>query len=285
MLILDTVGDTIQAEASASSSITITCYGIEDDGSDKSYVKLGQSQLTGSGTQDTIYTVPADSTAMCVMVVIANITTESRYVSLWHVPNGDSAGDSNAILSDVSIPANSTLVWNKGNIQQFPSTAAVKNVLLYFTPQCAEHPVSDWATLDLRNYHPVLDFDDTAIESAMFSGIMPTGYKGDGVTVYIHYAMTSATSGTIDWDAAFERIGDQQLDIDSDSFADANSVDDTTVPGTAGLVDVVTISFEDGADMDSVAAGEAFRLKITRDAVSDDAAGDAELLCVEIRES
>ena len=37
--------------------------------------------------------------------------------------------------------------------------------------------------------------------------------------------------------------------------------------------------------MDSVAVGEAFRLKITRDAASDDATGDAEILAVEIRET
>ena len=65
----------------------------------------------------------------------------------------------------------------------------------------------------------------------------------------------------------------------------ANSADDTTVPGTSGLVDVVSIAFTDGADMDSVAAGEGFRLKVTRDASSDDATGDAELRFVELRES
>lgn len=97
--------------------------------------------------------------------------------------------------------------------------------------------------------------------------------------------MTSATSGDIDWDLAFERIGDQQLDIDADSFAAANSVDNTTVPATSGLVDVVTIAFTDGADMDSVAAGEMFRIKLTRDAASDTATGDAELHFVVLRET
>jgi len=97
--------------------------------------------------------------------------------------------------------------------------------------------------------------------------------------------MTSATAGTIDWDAAFERIGDQQLDIDGDGFAAVNSVDNITVPAICGYVDVVSVPFTDGADMDSVAAGEAFRIKITRDAINDDAAGDAELVAVEIRET
>lgn len=159
------------------------------------------------------------------------------------------------------------------------------DTLALFFPLDNEPPSSNYATLDSRNNHPVLDFDASANESAIFTGVMPQAYSGGGVTVYLHYAMSSATSGDIDWDAAFERIGDQQQDIDSDSFAAVNSVDNTTVPTTSGLVDVVSIAFTNGADMDSVAAGESFRLQITRDATNDTATGDAELLAVEIRET
>lgn len=159
------------------------------------------------------------------------------------------------------------------------------NSLLVFTPQANQPPASNYATLDTRNNHLVLDFDDTTNESAVFSGVMPRHYAGSGLTVYIHYAMTSATSGDIDWDAAFERIGDQQQDIDSDGFAAVNSVDNTTVPGTSGLVDIVNITFTDGADMDSIAVGESFRMKLTRDAASDTAIGDAELVAIEIKET
>lgn len=160
------------------------------------------------------------------------------------------------------------------------------DTLLVFTPLHNEPPSSNAATFDTRNQHPVLDFDASTNESAVFSSVMPQHYAGTtGVTVYIHYAMSSAEADTVDWDVAFERIGDQQQDIDSDSFAAVNSVDDTTVPGTTGLVDIVSVAFTDGADMDSVAKGEGFRLKITRDATSDDATGDAELCFVEIRET
>jgi hypothetical protein len=160
------------------------------------------------------------------------------------------------------------------------------DTLCKFTPLHNEPPTANYATLDLRNQHPVLDFDASTNESAVFSDILPQHYAGTtGVTVYIHYAMSSATADTVDWDVSFERIGDQQLDIDGDSFAAVNSVDNTTVPGTAGLVDVVSVAFTDGADMDSVAKGEGFRLKITRDAANDDATGDAELVFVEIRET
>lgn len=159
------------------------------------------------------------------------------------------------------------------------------DTLLILTPLHAKLPSSNPATIDTRNGHLVLDFDASTNESVLFGLVMPRNYGGGGVTVYLHYAMSSAESGDIDWDVAFERIGDQQQDIDSDGFAAANSVDNTNVPGTSGNVDVVSIAFSDGADMDSVAVGEAFRLKITRDAASDTATGDAELLAVEIKET
>lgn len=159
------------------------------------------------------------------------------------------------------------------------------DTLAVFTPLHNEAPASNYATLDTRNAHPCLDFDAATNEDAVFSTVMPRHYGGGGVTVYLHYAMTSATSGDIDWDVAFERIGDQQQDIDSDGFAAANSVDNTTVPGTSGLVDIVNVTFTDGADMDSIAVGESFRIKVTRDAASDTATGDAELVKVEIKET
>lgn len=160
------------------------------------------------------------------------------------------------------------------------------DTLLVFTPLHNEPPAANYATLDTRNQHPVLDFDATADESAVFSSVMPRSYAGTtGVTVYLHYAMSSAEADTVDWDVAFERIGDQQLDIDGDGFAAVNSVDNTAVPGNSGDVDIVNVTFTDGADMDSVAVGEGFRLKVTRDAVNDDAAGDAELRFVEIKET
>jgi len=160
------------------------------------------------------------------------------------------------------------------------------DTLLILTPHSNEPPAANYATLDTRNQHPVLDFDATTNESAVFSAIMPRNYAGTtGVTVYLHYSMSSAEADTIDWDVAFELIGDQDLDIDGDSFAAVNSVDNTAVPGTTGLVDIVNVTFTDGADMDSVTVGDSFRLKVTRDAASDDAAGDAELVFVEIKET
>lgn len=163
---------------------------------------------------------------------------------------------------------------------------ATGDSLITFDPRAHEPLAANSAGFDTRNQHPVLDFDDTTKQFAVFSAVMPQTYVGTtGVTVKLHYAMSSAVTGDIDWDVEWERIGDQQLDIDGDSFAAANSVDATTVPGTSGLVDVVTITFTDGVDMDSVVKGESFRLRVSRDSPNDSASGDAELVKVEVLET
>ncbi len=123
MLILDTAGDTIQAEGSAASSITVSCYGIETTSGTDNYKRLGVAQLTGAATQDTIYTVPASMVTICSVIVIANTSGSARTIKLWDVENGGSPGDANAILGTVTIAANSSIIWNKGNITEIPNAA------------------------------------------------------------------------------------------------------------------------------------------------------------------
>jgi len=159
------------------------------------------------------------------------------------------------------------------------------DTLITFFPRSFEPPASNAATPAVRNAHPVLEFDDAAGESAVWTGIMPRHYRGSGLTVRVHFAMKTAITGTVDWDVAFERIGEGQQDIDEDGFAAAQSADDNMVPGTCGHVGVAEIAFTDGAQMDDIAAGDLFRMKLTRDAASDDAAGDAEVLAVEVKET
>jgi hypothetical protein len=161
------------------------------------------------------------------------------------------------------------------------------DTLLIFHPYNNEPPSSNYATLDYRNLHPVLDFDQTTDESAVFSAVMPQHYDGGGVTIYIHWSADGVTTNNIIWNTAFERIGDQVLDIDADSFATAQASAATAAPATDGFVDIVSITHTDGAQMDSVAVGELFRLKVTRDADngSDTLAADGELHAIEIRET
>lgn len=151
---------------------------------------------------------------------------------------------------------------------------------LQWRAQDNEAPATNYATVDTRNGHVVLDFDTTTQESAIFSGVLPPTYSGGGVTVSVYCALTSATTGTVGWDVAFERIDASSLDIDADSFATAQTITATTVPGTSGQVLKMSVNVANGAAMDSLAAGEAFRLRIRRDVANDSATGDAELLRV-----
>ncbi len=160
------------------------------------------------------------------------------------------------------------------------------NTLVVFTVHANEPPASNYATFDTRNSHAVLDFDDTTGEGACFTGIMPRNYSDTtGVTVYLHWMATSATSGTIGWLVAFERMGDGGTDQDADSFASDQTVTAETVDGTSGIMDVSNVAVTKGANMDSVVAGDTFRLRVTRDVANDTAAGDAELISIEIKET
>ena len=151
-----------------------------------------------------------------------------------------------------------------------------------------EPPSSGYATLDTRNSIPVLDFDDATDESAEFGLFMPRHYDGGGLTVTVGWMATTATTGTISLDVAFKSVTDDADDLDSKAFAAANNANPTTASAT-GEVDYVTITFTDGADMDSVAAGEYFRLKVMRDGngttSTDNLSGDMEFVFLEIKET
>lgn len=164
---------------------------------------------------------------------------------------------------------------------------AAEDTLNTWNPHNNQPPSTNFATIDIRNIHILLDFDDTTNVSAIFPGLMPKHYTAAAaVDVFIHYATSSALTGQLIWDVQFERIGDQQQDLDSDGFAAVRSVTVAAVPGTSGLVDIVKISFT-AAQMDSIIAGDSFRLKITRDAAGETsgASGDIELLKLELREA
>lgn len=158
------------------------------------------------------------------------------------------------------------------------------DTLCIFTALNNEPPASAYATLDVRNAHLVLDFDKDTDESAVFRGVLPAQYSGGGLTIKLHFGGTGITTGDVRWDAAIEALSAQ--DKDSDGFAAVQSAT-VTVAATDGTEVIGTITMTAGAQMDSLAAGEEFRLKITRDAnhVADTADADAELSSVEIRET
>lgn len=150
--------------------------------------------------------------------------------------------------------------------------------LFRFNANDATFPASNPAGATSRNEHPLLTFDDTTDENVIFHDSMSRDYAEGNLTVDIDWVAT-VTTGNVKWDVAFERIAPGGQDIDSDGFA-AIQTDTDATSGTSGVVTRTSITFTQ-AQADSIAAGDAFRLKITRDAsVGGDMSGDAQILRV-----
>jgi len=169
------------------------------------------------------------------------------------------------------------------------ATASTVKPFLWWDARENELPAGvNVATLDFRNGHPVLDFDGSVDEEAVFGGVLPTHYGGGGVRCELWIAFTSAVSGFVRFQAAIERMNVASLTLDADDFAAFQSAGGTA-PGLSGQLVIVAIPFTNGAQMDSLQAGEAFRLKVRRDADgtsgTDNIPTDAELLRVVLRES
>ncbi|MGB0747195.1 MAG: hypothetical protein ACPGO3_00470 [Magnetospiraceae bacterium] len=158
------------------------------------------------------------------------------------------------------------------------------DLIVRFGPKDADPPTASFATFDLRNARPVIDF---AIgESVHFADVLGDWYAGGGLTVTVHFAMSAAISNSIRLEAAFERIGVGVQDLDADGFAAAKNSGDVVVPGTSGLIGTAVITFANGAEIDSLVAGESFRLILTRIAAGGtDATGDLELHRIDIEET
>jgi len=153
-----------------------------------------------------------------------------------------------------------------------------------FNPSDNEPPSSNYATLIYRNNHPALAFDTTTQETAIFRGRIPEGsVMTSGLTVYVQWAATSATSGTIGWDVSFERLVDSGQDLDSDNFGTAQTITAATVSGTSGITLVTSVNFSQAQLPTSLGAGDMYRVRIRRDVANDTATGDAELYQVEVR--
>lgn len=159
------------------------------------------------------------------------------------------------------------------------------DTLVVFGPLGYEAPASNYATIGARNQHPTLDFDSATQEIAVWTALMPQHYAGGNLTIRVTWAAVP-TTGTVGWDVTFERIDAATLDIDADSFATAQTITAATVSGTSGVTSATSVTATAGSTgTDSIAAGDPFRLRLRRDVANDTAAGDAQVLTVEIREA
>lgn len=150
-------------------------------------------------------------------------------------------------------------------------------------PLSAEFPASNFPAITPVNGRVALAFDASTDEACYWSFICPQGGVGTTLTCIVYYAMASATSGAVYWQAALEAVtpGDS-LDLDATTSIDTANSGNGTVPGTAGYMQSISITM---TNKDSIAAGDLVWLKLNRDADngSDTATGDAYVYRVELR--
>lgn len=154
-------------------------------------------------------------------------------------------------------------------------------------PLSAEFPATNFPQLTLSNRRPVLAFDAATDETCYWTAIAPQGLTAP-LTLVLTYAMASATTGTVGFQAQVEAItaGDA-VDTDATtSFDTVNNSASTTVPGTAGNIGQISITLTNN---DSIAASDYFRISLNRDAdgsaITDSATGDAYVLAAELQDN
>lgn len=147
-------------------------------------------------------------------------------------------------------------------------------------------PTASFAPLSRRNNHFVANFDAAATESLDFADALDRRYAGGGVTIVVGWMAASATTGNVVWETKFERHQDDTDDLDADSFGTAKTATATT-SSASGELKYTSIAHANGAELDSLAIGEDFRLRLSRLGAngSDTMAGDAQVKSVEIRET
>lgn len=164
------------------------------------------------------------------------------------------------------------------------------DTLLAVSPAHLEAAKSDCG-IGQRNSVSVLLFDDTTDENAYFRLLMPRHYSGGGVTVNVHCSSkdTTVTPHNFVVQAAFMSITHDADDLDADSFAALNGSGAVAEASASGETVEAAITFTDGADMDSVAAGEQFWFQFRRDAddtsATDALTDDLEVWMIEIKET
>ena len=141
------------------------------------------------------------------------------------------------------------------------------------------------AYFDSINGRLCLVFPDGADEYAAVTKAveMPQAYAGGALTAKLGI-ITGATTGSVDWEVSVEAVTDgDATDLDGATGFDTANASAVAVPGTAGYLDVVSITL---TNKDSVAAGDMVRFLVRRDSddAGDDAAASAYLLWLAIQE-
>ena len=134
------------------------------------------------------------------------------------------------------------------------------------------------AGLEYVNAVPKLLFDDTTSEIVYWVFRLPSDFSSAPV-LKAQYTMASATSGTFGLSVSIMAVSDgDSADVDTESYDTANSPSASTVPGTAGHLDEISVTL---TNADSMVANDLVFIRLARN-IADTATGDAELRAVSL---
>ncbi len=168
------------------------------------------------------------------------------------------------------------------------------DTLIVLTPLDNTPPATAYATFDTMTGTstpaesiPVLDLDDTTAEYCDFYCYMPQNYSTGGITLKFIWS-AAATTNTGVLRAAFRAVPDDTEDLDTTAQTyDYNTTGALTPANVVGEVAYDTLTFTDGVDMDNVAPGSYFILRVGRapaDA-NDTLVGDLSIHAIEVKET
>lgn len=126
---------------------------------------------------------------------------------------------------------------------------------------------------------------DASTDEAAFWKLRAMAYGSGNLTLNLVWYADTASTGNVVWEAQIAAItpNTDTQDVETDALSTLNFVQDTHLGTTGQRVHECTITI---SNLDSLAAGDVFWLRIARDANStnatDDMAGDAILIQAEL---
>ena len=141
------------------------------------------------------------------------------------------------------------------------------------------------ATIESRNGHGVVAFDDSTEQAAFFNGVAPQALGTNGLVLTLDVMAATGVIGAAVFSVALERVQVATTDLDVDSFGPAWTTE-VAVDGVSGVPTRTQVSFA-LSETGGLAAGEPFRVLIRRKVsdARDDLVGKAQVLRVFVEES
>ena len=127
-MIILVAADTLSAQSSASTSITVTVFGMEIGvGNVETFKRLYQGQPANSAT--TLYTAPASTQTLIKTITITNPTGSAQTITFWVA----GTADTNGILPPISIDAGGFAVYDDDGWKFYSNMGLFKDGVTGFT--------------------------------------------------------------------------------------------------------------------------------------------------------